>query len=376
VNKSIVRNYAVFLVITLIAGVITGLSFPFFIVEAQTSYESHHHNVNCDKTNLNINIVNNNKNKIPKTETQQLEDNNRDLNGNTDVVNSLLTLDKKIVNICLNGNPASLEIFGVKDEDFIVQPFFVKELDNDGIPSVYYGAEVNGKPIGFQRNPVTAALQANEFYDKYKENNDESSKTYFLNNVNWLVDNAVNKGDYSLLQYNFPLPTYNVKPPWFSALANGLALQVLIKAHEITHDVKYLTAAKSLLNAFFIEVEDGGITYKDSSAEWWYEEYASNDKSAKISRVLNGMLFTVLGIYDYFEYTNDPDAKLLFDKGVNSIKKEISKYNDNGYSYYDLLGNPSNKYHQIHVDLTKQLYDLTGEPIFNEYYHLWKNYLS
>ena len=35
------------------------------------------------------------------------------------------------------------------------------------------------------------------------------------------------------------------------------------------------------------------------------------------------MLFTVLGIYDYYKYTNDNDAKLLFDKGVNSIKKEI-----------------------------------------------------
>ena len=376
-NKSIVRNYAVFIVITLIAGVITGLSFPLFIVEAQTYYESQH-NVNCAKINININGENINKNKVPVTEGQQLEDGNGPINGNTDIVNSLLNLDKNIVNICLNGNPVSLEIFGVedKDEDFIVQPFFVKELDNDGIPSVYYGAEVNGEPIGFQRNPVTTALQANEFYDNYKANNDESSKTYFLNNVNWLVDNAVNKGYYSLLQYNFPFPIYNLEPPWFSALANGFALQVLIKAHEMTQDLKYLTAAKSLLNAFFIEVEDGGITYKDSSDEWWYEEYATTDKSAKISRVLNGMIFTVLGIYDYYKYTHDADAKLLFDKGVNSIKKDISKYNDNGYSYYDLLGNPSNKYHQIHIDLTKQFYDLTGEPIFNEYHHLWKNHLS
>ena len=134
-------------------------------------------------------------------------------------------------------------------------------------------------------------------------------KHFFLNNVNWLVNNAVNKGNYSLLQYSFPLPIYNFEPPWFSAMANGLALQVLIKAHEITQDLKYLTAAKSLLNAFFIEVKYEGVIYKDSSNEWWYQEYASNDKNAKISRVLNGMLFTVLGIYDYFEYTGDPDAE-------------------------------------------------------------------
>jgi hypothetical protein len=260
---------------------------------------------------------------------------------------------------------------------FITEAYAIKiKLDNDGIPLVYYGETVDGKLTGFQRNPVTTSLKAIEFYDMYKKDNAESSKTYFLNNANWLVNNLVIKGNYALLPYDFSLSQYNLKPPWFSAMANGHALQVLIKAHEITLDSKYLIAAKSLLNAFFIEVEDGGITYKDSSNEWWYEEYATNDKNAKVSRVLNGMIFTVLAIYDYYKYTNDVDAKLLFDKGVNSIKKEISKYNNNGYSYYDLLGNPAKKYHTTHVDLTKQLYDLTGEPIFKQYYELWKNYNS
>ncbi len=242
------------------------------------------------------------------------------------------------------------------------------------VPWVDYTTISDGKAIGFQRNPVTTVAQANEFYDNYKSNNNESSKTYFLNNVNWLVNNAVQKEKYALLPYNFPIPHYNLYPMWYSAMANGQALQVLIKAHEMTQDLRYLIAAKSLLNAFFIEVKGGGITYKDSPNEWWYEEYASNGKYVKNSRVLNGMLFTVLAIYDYYKYTNDADAKLLFDKGVNSIKKELSKYNNNGYSYYDLLGNPAGKYHQTHVILTKKLYDLTGLAIFKEYSEFWKNY--
>jgi hypothetical protein len=250
----------------------------------------------------------------------------------------------------------------------------IKKLDYYGVPWVYYATTMDGKPAGFQRNPVTTVAQANEFYENYKSNNNQSAKTYFLNNVNWLVNNAVQKQHYALLQYNFPIPHYNINSIWFSAMANGQALQVLIKAHEITQDLRYLIAAKSLLNAFFVEVKHGGITYKDSPNDWWYEEYASNGKYAKNSRVLNGMLFTVLAIYDYYKYTNDADAKLLFDKGVNSLKKELSKYNNNGYSYYDLLGNPAGKYHQTHVILTKELYDITGEQIFNEYSEFWKNY--
>ena len=102
-----------------------------------------------------------------------------------------------------------------------------KKLDYYGVPWVYYKTISDGKAIGFQRNPVTTAIQANEFYENYKSNNNESSKTYFLNNVNWLVNNAVPKENYSLLQYNFPLPIYNLKAPWFSAMANGQALQVI-----------------------------------------------------------------------------------------------------------------------------------------------------
>ncbi|MDF2737483.1 MAG: D-glucuronyl C5-epimerase [Nitrososphaeraceae archaeon] len=259
---------------------------------------------------------------------------------------------------------------------FIVEAHaaIIKKLDYYGVPWVYYATIMDGKTVGFQRNPVTTVAQANEFYDNYKSNNNQSAKTYFLNNVNWLVNNAVQKEKYALLQYDFPIPHYNIYSKWYSGMANGQALQVLIKAHEITQDLRYLIAAKSLLNAFFIEVKHGGITYKDSSNDWWYEEYASSGKNVKTSRVLNGMLFTVLAIYDYYKYTNDPDAKLLFDKGVNSIKKELSKYNNNGYSYYDLLGNLAGKYHQTHVILTKKLYEITGEPLFNEYSEFWKKY--
>ena len=136
---------------------------------------------------------------------------------------------------------------------FIVEihAVIVKKLDNYGVPWVYYKTISDGKAIGYQRNPVTSVRQADEFYELYKVNNNESAKTYFLNNVNWLVNNAIPKENYLLLPYNFPLPIYNLKAPWFSAMANGLALQVLIKAHETTQDLKYLIAAKSLLNAFF-----------------------------------------------------------------------------------------------------------------------------
>ncbi len=66
-----------------------------------------------------------------------------------------------------------------------------------------------------------------------------------------------------------------------------------------------------LLNSFFIEVKKSsivGVTYK-APFNGWYEEYAG--KGGKESRVLNGMRYPLLGIYDYYNYTHGSEAKYL-----------------------------------------------------------------
>lgn len=119
---------------------------------------------------------------------------------------------------------------------------------------------------------------------------------------------------------------------------------------------------------------------KTSSYEgrgWWYEEYAADNAGSRTSRVLNGMMFAVLAIYDYYVYTGDPAAKYLFDKGVVALRNDLPFYDDNGYSYYDILQTPaSEKYHEIHIESLQRLYDITGENVFNEYYHEWSTHRS
>ena len=56
-----------------------------------------------------------------------------------------------------------------------------------------------------------------------------------------------------------------MKPPWLSSMAQSQAIQALIKANNLTKDNRYLNLSDRLLNAFFIEVKDGGVTYKDKN---------------------------------------------------------------------------------------------------------------
>lgn len=160
-------------------------------------------------------------------------------------------------------------------------------------------------------------------------------------------------------------------PKWRSGMAQGLAIQALINAHEITGDRKYIDSAKMLLNSFFVEVKDGGVTYK-TTAGWWYEEYA--DVGGKEPRVLNGMMYTLLGIHEYYQYTGNNNAKHLFDQGIVALKNDLSLYDNNGYSYYDILGAPAWEYHNVHIELSDQLYNITKEKTFKQYHDKWENF--
>jgi len=243
-------------------------------------------------------------------------------------------------------------------------------MNEFGIPEVTYNAVLRG-----ESNPVTVTHFALDSYSNYLISGNETLKQIFLNAANWLVNTAVSHGNYSILAYHFPWAPYNLKPPWQSAMAQGRALQVLIRAHHITGDEKYLDTAKKLLNAFFVEVKDGGVTYKSPNDGWWYELFAG--KGGKEPRVLNGMMYALLGIYDYFKYTNDSKARFLFDKGISALKENLSRYEYKGnYSNYDILGttNPLG-YHKLHIKLLGLLYDSTKDGTFESYYDMWSHYV-
>lgn len=246
-----------------------------------------------------------------------------------------------------------------------------KAINESGIPIVDYGYS-HGIFIGKQMNPVAISQQALYYESEYQKGN-ESCKQLFLNNANYLVENSIQYENYTLWQYNYPWPAYNLTSPWVSAMAQGQGLQVLIRAYNMTDDKKYLDATHLTLNSFYVEVKDGGVTYKDENG-WWYEEYVTGTDVQP--RVLNGMIFSLFGIYEYYEFTGDKDAKYLFDQGITSLKNNLYRYDAGDWTYYDAIGHSKVGvgYSKIHVNQMLQLYKLTKDPFFKEYYEKFNKY--
>lgn len=248
-------------------------------------------------------------------------------------------------------------------------------LDENNIPIVDYGEK-----IGKHRNPITVAKIATDFYEKFRKQGDEKYREYFLNNVNWIVNNTKSfpsgSKNYSVLESNFPLPKFNLQPPFISAMAHGLALPPLYNAFVLTNNKTYLDTARSILNSFYVVTSEGGATIKlPNDRGWWYEEVTGPGAYENGSRILNGMMYAVLSIEDYYNHTGDPSAKYLFEHGVKALKNSLDDYDYKNGTWSIYSTHPKQiapiKYHKVHVRLLDDLYQVTKEDLFKKYSDRW-----
>jgi len=272
--------------------------------------------------------------------------------------------------------------------------YFRMLIDEKGIPINDYGY-INGVYVGRQRSIVAVAEKGLDYWNKYqlgatndrvllsydwekypenKENipkNATSARRMFLNCADWLLEHATSCGDYSIWKYRY-LSFYNVKPGCRSSQAQAEGIQLLMRAYKLKGNHKYLKCAEQSVLAFYVSVENGGVTDKNLPDGWWYDKFA--DIGCKRPKVLNGMMFALLGLYDFYERANNNDAKLLFDRGIIALKNSLSKYDAVNWSYYNRLGKlASDHYHKIHIWQLDLLHNITNEPIFKKYYFRWSH---
>ena len=250
--------------------------------------------------------------------------------------------------------------FGTKGEDAV--------FDEQGVPLVSL------RKIGeIHYNPVRVAMAGFDYYEEWKKSGEESVIQKMYHCTDSLMENMLMKksGDKSFAVWEYHYPWAELSPPWVSGLAQGVCVQLFSIAYECSKNTKYLEAAQMTFNAFAVEVKDGGVTYKDSPDEWWYEEYAK--AGCVESRVLNGMIYALAGIHDYQRISKDSLAQEAFDRGVRSLLKRL---NDTGWwTYYDSCGLIASKsYHKVHINQMEQMYDLTGIEEFKKTAVRWRKY--
>jgi heparosan-N-sulfate-glucuronate 5-epimerase len=255
-------------------------------------------------------------------------------------------------------------------------PDYAKEtVDDNGIPMVYY-PEQNGVTAGRQYNATIVCNYALAYYQSLLKVNQPHVKTKFFNCVRWLEDNMRRKNNYALFVFNWQQPWYlTVRPPFTSGMTSGRAMEVFLCANRIQPSPTYLDNCGLLLNGFYVPIDAGGFTYK-SKAGCWYEELA--DTAMNSPYILDGHIYAILGVHAYWQQTKSDSAAFIFREGIAALKQKLPGYNAPGnWSYYDKYYKPSDKkYHRILTNQMKQLWEITGDDFFKDYYNRWNTPLS
>jgi D-glucuronyl C5-epimerase C-terminus len=155
-----------------------------------------------------------------------------------------------------------------------------------------------------------------------------------------------------------------IHKPWYSAMAQGLALSLFTRLYQATRNPNDLAVARKL----FLSMRHIGrgttpwVTYVDGSRYLWLEEYAQHYPE----HTLNGFMFASFGLYDYWLLTGDPTVLQEYRGAMTTLKANVMRYRNPGgpIDYCLKHGKPQLKYHEVVIWQLKFASVITGDPYF------------
>jgi heparosan-N-sulfate-glucuronate 5-epimerase len=245
-------------------------------------------------------------------------------------------------------------------------------FDELGVPLLdYRGA------LGRQYNPIAIAQYGLGNYNLFVRSGDPHRRRKFLDIANWLVSNLTsNSNGVRVWMHNFDWDYRDrLCAPWYSGLAQGQALSVLLRAHQISGDPGYLEAARNAFLSFTVDVSQGGVACRDKQGHLWFEEYIVSPPT----HILNGFLWALWGVYDYFLASGDARARELFESAVQTLHGRLNDFDTGFWSLYEQSGTrlrmiASPFYHSLHIVQLRVMEKLTGDKFFGEFAERWDSY--
>jgi heparosan-N-sulfate-glucuronate 5-epimerase len=253
--------------------------------------------------------------------------------------------------------------------------------DSSGIPQLDY----HGR-IGLQYNPIAIAQCGLGNYNLWRHTADPARRTKFFLIADWLASH-LEQNPHGLAVWNHHFDWEyrdTLKAPWYSGLAQGQGISVLLRAHKEAGDSRYLDAARRAFAPFQHPIENGGVAFTDESGDLWFEEYIVSPPT----HILNGFIWALWGVYDYFLATRDSRDVAgnvflavhdLFTRGVRTLLHNLDRYDLGFWSLYEQSGTrlpmvASPFYHRLHIVQLRVMHRLTGENKFTEVADRWESY--
>ncbi len=278
-------------------------------------------------------------------------------------------------------NPrATIDALGEYYMSFSQKARYRAHLDAAGIPMLDY----RGK-IGLQHNPIAISQWGLGNYNLFRKTQSSQDQNLtnqeyrrrFLAASDWLVSHLEQNPSGVWVWNHYFNWEYRdtLKAPWYSGLAQGQGISLLVRAYAETGNARYLESARRAFDSFLKSTAEGGVVFRDEQQRTWVEEYIVSPPT----HILNGFIWAALGIRDYFLATKDVKAKELFEQVVKTLLANLHKYDLGFWSLYEQSGTrlpmlASPFYHKLHIVQLSVMYRLTGQKLFAEFADRWQAY--
>lgn len=247
-------------------------------------------------------------------------------------------------------------------------------FDDEGIAVTLYDGERVYHPVDLAWNMMLLA----DSYDTTKNPQDwemlESNLKYALNGSE--IDQTGAR--WFVYKFNHSHNEMHMRSPWVSGMSQGMLLSVISRmyAHHPSPELKQY--ADEIFKSFLVERQEGQFWVTNevncpddpSLTCTFLEEYPLDDKE---THVVNGHIYAMLGLHDYYRMTGNPEAKEIFERAAHAIAHSFNTYRNPGApSFYavsdfgkETWGTPDN-YHSGVIKELESLARITGDPIFQQ----------
>ena len=253
---------------------------------------------------------------------------------------------------------------------------YAGHYDAAGIPMLdYHGA------IGLQYNPIAVAQWGLANYNRFCETSDDARRQKTLKAADWLTAN-LEQNAHGLWVWNHHFDwdyRDTLKAPWYSGLAQGQGVSLLLRAHAHSENEKYRHAGEKAFVALTRPMAEGGVLFEDVSENnkknLWIEEYLVDPPT----HILNGFIWALWGVFDYWRVRRDASAKAIFDRGVETLVHNLARFDTGYWSLYEQSGTrmkmlASPFYHRLHIVQLRVMSRLAGDARFAAVADRWEGY--
>ena len=198
-------------------------------------------------------------------------------------------------------------------------------------------------------------------YDLFLTTKDEIYKDKLLACAQWAVKNQQEDGGWITF-------AFEKKDAIYSSMAQGEGVSMLIRAAMVSGEQAFLDAAKKAKDFMLKPISEGGTTQYSGEDVLLYEV---TDEPI----ILNGWIFSIWGLYDYYKYTKDEETSAVLQKTLESLKRKLSDFDMKYWSKYnDGKRICSPFYHKLHIAQLNTMYDLFGDPVYKHFADQWEKY--